>query len=311
MMNDRINLRQIEAFRTVMIGGSMTEAGRMLNVSQPAISRLIADLEQRVGFALFERRHGRISPTAEAATLYEEVERSFSGIAKIAQTAREIRSFGSGRLTVAAMPALCLDVVPDVVSRFVGAHPNVMVTLHARSSQRIVNWMQAQRFDLGLAGPPFDQGGVERLFVVTTSCVCALPAGHHLAARERIQLLDLKDESLLTNTHAQVTRHDLDRLFERAGFAPRIRVETPLSVVAGRMVERGLGIAIIEPFTARYIESDALELRPFDAPLTFSFAILAPGSRPHSRIASRFAELLCAHLQDQPLPCNIRPSIRI
>ncbi len=308
-MDERINLRQIEAFRAVMVGGSMTEAGRMLNISQPSISRLVADLERRVGFALFERRHGRVAPTAEAVSLYEEVERSYSGIAKIAQTAREIRSFGSGRLTIAAMPALSLDVVPDVLSSMLEAHPNLLVTLHTRSSQRILNWMQAQRFDLGIAGPPFDQSGVERLFVVTTPCVCVLPTGHPLTARDRIRPLDLKGETLLTNTHAQVMRHDLERLFESEGFQPRVRVETPLSFVAGRMAERGAGIALIEPFTARYIQSRAVELRLFDAPLTFTVGVLAPGSRTPSRIACCFAELLEAHLLGETLPCGIRPSI--
>ncbi|MDX1606470.1 MAG: LysR family transcriptional regulator, partial [Candidatus Competibacterales bacterium] len=65
--------RQLEAFRTVMRGHTVTRTAELLFISQPAVTRLLADLEHSVGFTLFERRKGRLHATPEAQALYEEV----------------------------------------------------------------------------------------------------------------------------------------------------------------------------------------------------------------------------------------------
>ncbi len=75
----RINLRQIEAFSAAIEFGSATAASEVLHITQPAVSRLIADLERVVGFQQFERRARGLVPTQDAHTLYEEVKRSFVG----------------------------------------------------------------------------------------------------------------------------------------------------------------------------------------------------------------------------------------
>ena len=86
-----INLRQLEAFRAVMQTRSITRASELLFVSQPAVTRLIKDLEASVGFSLFQRLKKRLYPTPEAFSFLEEVELSFSGLDKINIAAREIR----------------------------------------------------------------------------------------------------------------------------------------------------------------------------------------------------------------------------
>ncbi|MFP3520738.1 LysR family transcriptional regulator, partial [Pseudomonas sp. SIMBA_077] len=77
--------------------------------------RLIADLESRVGFVLFDRQQGRLTPTAEARVLSEEVERAFVGMDRIAQAARQIRAMRRGSLRVAGSPAVALDLLPSVI----------------------------------------------------------------------------------------------------------------------------------------------------------------------------------------------------
>ena len=66
-----MKIRQLEAFRAVMVWQTVTRAAEALHVSQPAVTRLIADLEESVGFQLFSRIRGRLHPTAEGEALYE------------------------------------------------------------------------------------------------------------------------------------------------------------------------------------------------------------------------------------------------
>ncbi|OXH86866.1 LysR family transcriptional regulator, partial [Burkholderia multivorans] len=100
MTTPSLRIRQIEAFRAVMQRHTVTRAARDLHISQPAVSRLIADLEARVGFVLFERQQGRFTPTAQARVLYEEVERAFIGLDRVAQAAEQIRAMRRGTLRV-------------------------------------------------------------------------------------------------------------------------------------------------------------------------------------------------------------------
>ena len=89
-----LTLRQIDAFRAVMLTGTATEAAQVLGISQPAISRLVSDLEQEIGFKLFDRVGRRVVPTAEAQILIEEVKRALTGLDQIRETASEIGRFG-------------------------------------------------------------------------------------------------------------------------------------------------------------------------------------------------------------------------
>src|ERR1700738_3691425 len=76
----RINSRQVEAFRAMMLTGSVTEAAKLMAVTQPAVSRLLRDFQALLKMELFERRGRGLVPTASATALYMEVERSFVGL---------------------------------------------------------------------------------------------------------------------------------------------------------------------------------------------------------------------------------------
>src|SRR5207253_1806325 len=87
----RINSRQVEAFRAMMLTGSVTDAAKLMAVTQPAVSRMLRDFQALLKMELFERRGSGLVPTASATALYMEVERSFVGLERITAAAEEIR----------------------------------------------------------------------------------------------------------------------------------------------------------------------------------------------------------------------------
>ena len=188
-----MNQRQIEAFRLVMLRGSMTAAAEELGTSQPSISRLIAELEQSTGLALFTRNGGRIRATDAGSAFYREVDRSFVGLEKLAHSAREIRQFGTGRLRLVAAPVLALSFVPMVIERFLAAYPRIAVSLEMRSEGTIQRWASSAYCDIGFATTTPDAFGVTSAELYRLPGVCALPAGHPLAARKTIHARDLKE----------------------------------------------------------------------------------------------------------------------
>ena len=112
-----MNLRQIEAFRAVMTEGSVTQAAVALGVTQPAVSCLIANLEESMGFLLFKRHRGRFQPTGEAEIFLEDAERLLASHSRATRTARDIRDLKSGSLRVAALPAARVPYPMEEVDR--------------------------------------------------------------------------------------------------------------------------------------------------------------------------------------------------
>lgn len=146
----KITFRQVDAFRTVVSTGTVTRAADMLGVSQPAISRLISDLETEVGFQLFQRAGRVLVPTQEARLLVKEVRQTVSGMEHIKESAAAIASFGHARLNLVTTPAFATQLAPDLISRFCTTRPKAMARLEIETNDDSIEWMVSQNFDFGI-----------------------------------------------------------------------------------------------------------------------------------------------------------------
>jgi DNA-binding transcriptional LysR family regulator len=271
-----MNQRQIEAFRLVMLRGSMTAAAEELGTSQPSISRLIAELEQSTGLALFTRNGGRIRATDAGSAFYREVDRSFVGLEKLAHSAREIRQFGTGRLRLVAAPVLALSFVPMVIERFLAAYPRIAVSLEMRSEGTIQRWASSAYCDIGFATTTPDAFGVTSAELYRLPGVCALPAGHPLAARKTIHARDLRNQRLILPSYADDTRSALDRVLRQAEANQVPTIETPYGATICAMVSRGLGIGVVNPLATFDTNPERIVFRPFSPDVMFRGFTVCP-----------------------------------
>lgn len=113
-----VNLRHIEIFHAIMTAGNLTEAARMLNTSQPTVSRELARFEQVLGLKLFERSRGRLHPTVQGLRLFEEVQRSRYGLDRIVSAAESLREFRRGELSIVCLPVFSQSFCPRCCNRF-------------------------------------------------------------------------------------------------------------------------------------------------------------------------------------------------
>jgi DNA-binding transcriptional LysR family regulator len=307
-----ISLRHLEAFRAVVLATSITGAASRLRISQPAVSRRIADLERRIGFDLFKRTHRRVCITPEGQTLYREVEKSFIGIEKIALRAIEIRDFRAGYLRIAGPPALSLGVLPPVIRAFRESYPDVLVAVQTESSQRVSELVSTQQCDIGLVAEPFADPGVVVEPCFSFPCVCLLPANHKLARKKVIAPCDLQDEVFISLGISDL-RAGIDSVFQANNVRRVLSIETPMSVTAMSLVTQGLGVSIIDPFTASAISSTTIVVKPFLPVVYYEFSVLFPSDQPRSRMTTAFVALLHDYLQrfratkTQPAIKFIRP----
>src|SRR5687768_8677949 len=110
-----------------MLAGSASRAAELLDITQPAVSRAIAELERSAGFMLFDRVRGRLAPAPEAQLLMLEVDRSFVGLERVRAEAARIRDFGSGSIRIASLAALGSTLVPRAIRRFQEKNPDVVL----------------------------------------------------------------------------------------------------------------------------------------------------------------------------------------
>lgn len=286
-----MNQRQIEAFRLVMLRGSMTAAAAELSTSQPSISRLIGELEDATGLRLFTRNGGRIQATDAGTAFYREVDRSFVGLEKLAHSAREIRQFGSGRLRLVATPVIALSFMPLVIERFLTAYPGVSVALEMRSEETVQRWTSAAYCDIGFATTTPDAFGVTSTELYRLTGVCALPAQHALSARKRIQARDLKGQTLILPSYADDTRSALDRTLRQAGVDQAPAIETPYGATICAMVARGLGIGVVNPLATIGAPSDKITFRPFAPGIAFRGFIVRPLLQHQNPVVQAFLDI--------------------
>ena len=189
-----MNFRQLEAFRATMRAGSITRAADYMNISQPSVSRLIADLEADVGFALFNRVGRGLTATPEASRFYQSVEGMFMGVDRLTELARTIRSTSGGTVSIGVIPSLSTVEVPSAINDLYLARPDVKIQTYVRNTPAIVDAIQLQQLELGLVGraPPYL--GVEIIYQTTVPYVCLIPEGHWLDGSS--DPVDLKELSV-------------------------------------------------------------------------------------------------------------------
>lgn len=295
-----MNHKQINAFRFVMRYGSITAAAKHMNVSQPAVSRLIGDLEAHLGFPLFLREAGRIFPTPEARDFADEVERMYSGLDRLARIGAEIRELRRATFRVASLPMLSFGLLPRALKRFLAEHEGVKITYDVYASERVIDLVSSSQVDLGVAQMLHLQRHDLRLLASYRShCVCAVPVDHPLRGRASLGPADLSDVPLVILAHHTLTAAHIVQRFAEASVPLRVAVESQPSYAACAMAASGLGIAVVDPLSAGMFGPTLVAI-PFQPAIPFDIHVVQPVASAPSRAAQLFSRHLLTVLDEVP-----------
>jgi len=295
-----LTFRQLEAFRAVMISGSTARAAELLDVSQPAISRAIGELQEDLGFPLFARVRSRLVPTPEGQLFFTEVRASFAGLDRLRNAAARIRDFGSGSIRMASLAALGSTLVPRALRRFRDLHPQIAITLQIVSSATVRDLVVSGQFELGLAADEVDLSGVDHRVFGSFRAVCAIPAGHRLAGRKRIRVEDLQGEPFIALAPEDRARARMNAVFAAAGVLPEIVVETPNSATVCALALEGIGIGLVNPMAADGFAGRGLVLLPFEPAVHFqAYLLFRPDQQQPKLVRDLVAELLKARTRSE------------
>lgn len=289
-----MRLQSLRAFQAVMETASATEAGRRLYRTQPQISRLIAALEEEVGFKLFLRHRRRLVPTQEGNLFYNEAKRILAGLDEIARVADDIRSHKEARLRIVSQPYLGLAVLPEAIATFSQSHPNLRVSMEIRSRGDVASWVAGHQFDLGIVALPIDVPGVRSEPFAEVRVAVALPQSHPLTKKRRLTASDLVGRPFIALRPYTLLRQAVDRLFGDLGLSLTIRAETSFGLSACQMVATGLGITVTDPLIARCLPSGHIQLRDWEPGLHLTYGFLYSSAHPPLSMVTEFADEVAA-----------------
>ncbi|MDF3218561.1 LysR family transcriptional regulator [Mesorhizobium sp. M7A.F.Ca.CA.001.09.2.1] len=305
-----MKFNQIEAYRAVMLAGSVSDAAHFLNVSQPGISRLIKDLERSIGFDLFDRIPGRIVPTPEGEAFFKYVQRTYSGIRYLEGAAKDIANLKHDRLRIASFPAASLEVVPRSIVRLNAAYPDLKIRLEVRSSLRILDLVSSRQVDVGIAAFPVNYPGVILERVYEPSCKCVLPAGHPKSGLSRISLEDLKNETNI-GISEDLT---IGKALLVAGIESNVKIDNLIETTSGyticKMVEMGLGVGLVDPLAASLFRESSIVAVEFKPDVKFGFAIVLSEHAIRSRSVDKFIKILNDTIKRSIYPAEFEPPER-
>lgn len=244
-----MRLRHIEVFQAVMETGSMSGAGRLINLTQSAVSRVIAHAENSLGYPLFKRVAGKLVPTTEGLVLFQESAGLFERLEALRKTARNLKSGLSGHLRVAAIPSICHQFLPDVLAAYHREVPEVSLEVHTLHKRQITSALLSREVDIALDFYAINHPGIETMPLARERlCVLAPPrfALNHPDPLSRLVELPLIG---LVGNDPIVTM--LSQVGSQLGFEPQTRVQVQTSQLAESLVARGLGWAVVDSVTAR------------------------------------------------------------
>ncbi len=300
----KLTFRQIEVFQAVITAGSLSEAALFFGVSQPAVSRLVADFEAQVGFLLFQKSGRTLQATPEAWLLLEEVRRAYSGLDRVREAATAIRDFRDGKLDLIATPAAVRQMAPELIKCFSDKYPKIAVSLEVQGVDRTLDSAAGGGHDFAMTGGHMADGSLECLTLAVTEAVCLVPETHRLACRSVICPQDLEGEPFVSYRADAGQRNRIDAVFAAANVKRSMQFEARTTDAIYRMV--GLGVSIVG-WTGidRQIMSGTRAV-PFEPRLLYQLNMLWTRHKPMTAAATAFLAMVKDEMAKKSSTCSPR-----
>lgn len=273
-MVKKFNVRQVEAFRAVVAMGSMSKAAELLGISQPAVSRLVGDFQEAVGFRLFKRLRNGAEPTPDARQLFEQVEKLFVGLEELNHQITAIKNLYTGHITISATSSYATGMLPTIIAEFKRMHPSIGVSVNIHTHEMVVDWVAAGRSDIGLTSQPVANADLDVRQLVKRPAICIFPTGHALAAKDELHPSDLAGLPFVSFPRGSPLRFQIDGIFDRFGVERVLQVDTTSHHAVCSLVAAGLGVALVNPFSPYLAEAGRIESRPISPSVSIELEVL-------------------------------------
>ncbi|HCE3201024.1 TPA: LysR family transcriptional regulator [Vibrio parahaemolyticus] len=288
-----MNLRQLEVFYAIMQAGTVSGAARLLHVSQPNVTRVLAHTEQQLGFALFERVKGRLVPTQEAKALLPEAEKVYQQLGQFRSLTNKVKQ-GTQHLRVGAPPVLAAHLLAQTVALLSKEH-GISFELLTANRDELCSGLLKHELDVAIAfgeeTPPAIMGHV----LLKENLALIAPKSAAIPAEKTVILEELISDDL--SIIGLDSRDPLGLLLHQTLSARDEHYQHAITVrsysAAAELVKHQAGFAIVDPWTAKqYRQDDAVSVHALEPNMSFSVSILFAEHTPQSIATKQFITAL-------------------
>ncbi|MCW3153695.1 LysR family transcriptional regulator [Achromobacter spanius] len=257
-----LNRRELLLLRAMYRHDTVTAAAASVNMTQPAASALLRDMETRLGFALFSRENRRLHLTSQGRALIPEVLNALAGIEAVDRLAVDIRQGALARLDVGAVAIAASSLLPPALAAMRQAHPTVAVTVRAGTALEIIEMAVDHRIDLGIIiGAPSDIDRVSSQRLAPLGLHAVMAQDHPWARESALTLEEVANAGPIVLAPALPAGRATRQALESRGLPYRPIIEVAQSSAACALAAQGLGVAIVESLGAHYAQRQGLVAR--------------------------------------------------
>ncbi len=297
-ISGRMRLRHIEVFHAVYAHGSISTAARALNVSQPSVSKVLRHAEDQLGFSLFHRVKGRLAPTDEAHALFREVKDVFERLDSLRQASRNLRLREAGHIRAAILPALGLGVAPEAVARFRAQHPNVTFDFRTLHYEEVLRGLYEHEVDMALAYDAIPHPRIVSFEIGRGELMLMFPRGEFSDTPGPLPLTVLESREYVGSGATGPVSEIFNAAIETQGLKINEPITCSTFYMAARLVRNGVGVAVVDEFTARAEASESVDSRPLAPSLGFGVYCMHLEDRPLSLLSETFVKTMAEVLQE-------------
>ncbi|MGT2513342.1 LysR family transcriptional regulator [Sphingomonas panni] len=287
-----MNLRHIEIFHAVYVNGSVSAAARALNISQPSVSKTLRHAETLLGFELFQRTNSRLVPTEDAHALFGDVADIQERVRALREAGRNLRSGGGATLRISALPSLALGALPTAVARFMAKRPDVRFDLQTVHHDDLLRKLYERETDIAIAAEVPRGAPLGKVWLGEGELVVLYRDADLPEAAQRIELPQLVGHPFITLAASGPIGQLFAQELERLGIELQEVASARTFYIAAALVRAGVGLSIVDNFTAEASLTDGLAMRALKPSLTFDVHAMHLLDRPPSALASEFLGVL-------------------
>jgi DNA-binding transcriptional LysR family regulator len=240
-----MNLNHLAIFHAVAQAGGMTLGAERLDISQPAASKQVQELERALGVHLFDRIGRRVHLSQAGEILADYARRLFALAHEAEQAMAEVRAVGRGRLVIGASTTIGAYLLPGVLAEFWRRHPGVELLVQIDNTEQVHRGLVGRELDLGLTeGLVEEEELAAEVFHRDELVVIAAP-GHPLAGEARVALSAVREEPFILREPGSGTRAVEERALGRLKLPLRGVMALGSTEAIKRVVAEGVGLAIV------------------------------------------------------------------
>ncbi len=285
-----------KAFLAAVETGSFTKAAEKLNYTTSGVSQLVAALEKELGISLFIRKKQGVTLSDDGNRLLPAIRSFLQQEERIYQTASEIRGLSTGEITIAAYPSMSAHWLPQVIRTFQNDYPHIQVNLMEGIRQEIISWLEQSTADIGFLSYK-DDSQFDWFPIYKDRMIAVLPKDHPMAHSDRYPISLCEKEKFIMPALGR--DDDVVDMLTRNGVQPNIQFSTLENYSAISMIEKGLGMSIMNERSTLNWASDVIKL-PLEPPEDITLGMAVPSLEHASSATKKFVEYAREELNAAP-----------